>query len=312
MSGLKEIRRRITSVGNTKQITRAMKLVSAAKLKKSQEAALGARDFASRLDRVLEGLGDSLPEDFSHPLLGVREKQTAQQIVFISGERGLCGGFNVNGVKMLSSELKRRFEENSELEKIELVTLGRQGFLGANRILPDFGDKVKIIDSFEGLGEDVSSWPLADLADSCVESFNSGRVDHIDLLFTRFESAVTQTVTVESLLPFSLDLTSGGESEDSGAAKSEEAGVEGAGPKCDPSADKIVGQLIPVLIQSQLTQASLESKASEHAARMTAMDAATRNASELIEKLKLYYNRARQSAITTELIDIVGGAEATS
>lgn len=288
MSGLKEIRRRISSVSNTKQITRAMKLVSAAKLRKAQDAAIGSRDYAAKLNNILAELKSALPKSYSHPLLEKRDEIKKQRLIFISGERGLCGGFNVNSQKALAAHLDSTRKET----EVEVVAIGRRAVLSSKSM------KLELVRAIEGQGEDISQWPLIEIANQAARDYQSGKIDEVVLIYTMFKSAVSQVVTTSSLLPFDF-----GQAE---ASETKEA------PKCDPVSTAIVAKLIPALVQSQLTQAALESKASEHAARMTAMDSATRNASELIEKLKLHYNRARQSAITTELIDIVGGAEATN
>lgn len=294
MSGLKEIRRRISSVKNTKQITRAMKLVSAAKLRKAQEAAVGGRDFATRLEEVLEQVTQNLPKNYSNPLLEEPEKKEVVRVVFIGGERGLCGAFNTNLLKAVNAYTSE--------QKLEYVPIGRRAVAFAK------AREWNTVSEYEGLPEDAGKWPIAEIIEQQVNDFLEGKVQEVVLFYTQFKSAMTQVVKTEKLLPFKLDQKHiAVKVEATEEAEQEEDDREF---KFDSPSEVIVFEMIPLLINTKLTQAALESKASEHASRMTAMDSATRNADDLIDRLKLYYNRARQSAITTELIDIVGGAEA--
>lgn len=286
MSNLKEIRRRIGSVTNTKQITRAMKLVSAAKLRRAQEAAMGGRAFSERLGKVLARVSANLPDNFSHPLLETRSEVKRRTVVVISGERGLCGAYNANVAKAVTAG-----EYPSERE-LDYVAVGKRAVASAK----SNGWPLKA--QFEGLSEDAGAWPISEMVNALVDDFIEGRSDEVVLYYTKFVSAMTQVVEREVLLPFAASDSEDDTQEDAGAAK------------FDPTPEEIFERLVPLVIKNKITQAALESKASEHAARMSAMDSATRNAEELTDKLRLFYNRARQSAITTELIDIVGGAEA--
>jgi len=290
VAGLKEIRRRIHSVQNTKQITRAMKLVSAAKLRRAQDAALNSRDFIERLNTIALNLVKDLPEGFSHPLLEQRAQVTRRCVVFVSGERGLCGPYNTN----LYKALLRDQEETTV--PTDYIPMGRRGVAVCNRM------NWSTIAQYEGLGEDVNLWPVEEIGHAVMEGFSSGRYDEVVLYYTKFVSAMTQAVAKETLLPF----------ESGSIATNSEASANTVGWELNPDAGEIFSAVVPLLVNSRIRQAAMESKASEHAARMTAMDAATNNAQDLIDRLKLFYNRARQSAITTELIDIVGGAEAVS
>lgn len=288
MSGLKAIRRRIVSVQNTKQITRAMKLVSAAKLRRAQEAALQGREFASRLGHTLQTVLSDVPADFSHPLLEERSECKKQLHVLISGERGLCGAFNANVCKRVQADA---LEDSTDFE---VLAIGRKTIANARL----FG--FSIAGMHEGLSESALDWPAEEMAQKLCEEFLSGRVDQVVLYFTEFMSMVRQEVVRKVLLPISPTTL---------ALEGEETPVSGM-TKYDPEPQKLFSEMVSFYVITQLRQAGLESKASEHAARMRAMDSATRNADELTDKLRLFYNRARQSAITTELIDIVGGAEA--
>jgi F-type H+-transporting ATPase subunit gamma len=290
VSNLKIIRRRISSVSNTKQITRAMKLVSAAKLRRAQEGALGGRSYAERLGGVLANVLVDLSPGFRHPLLEFHPQAKKKLIVYVAGERGLCGSFNSSVFKEIAAR------ESAAERDLDFIPVGKKAVAEARK----WGWTV--VASFEGLAEDAALWPLDELRQKIIEGFVAGEYTEVVLYYTKFISVVRQEVTKSLLLPLDLKTI------ETGGAKVEEPGVVGY----DPRPEELLGKLLPLLLSTKLRQAGLESKASEHAARMRAMDSATRNADELIEKLRLYYNRARQRAITTELIDIVGGAEAQS
>lgn len=289
MSGLKTIRRRITSVKNTKQITKAMKLVSAAKLKRAQDAASSGQSYVSKLQKVLSQVMSDLPKDFSHPLLEKRDLVKKRRIIIVSGERGLCGAYNANVIKAIQADLKS-YDQSSE---IEFFPIGKQAINSCKR----FG--WKLAKSAWQLDEDANKWPIFEIANSLIDDYLNQEFDEVVIYYTKFISTMTQKVSKEIILPLTKLLSSSVGSEQ----------LRGKS-KYDPKTDEIFNQLLYSVSALLIKQAGLESKASEHAARMTAMDSATRNADELIEKLKLFYNRARQSAITRELIDIVGGAEA--
>lgn len=301
MPGLKQIRRRIVSVRNTKQITRAMKLVSAAKLHRAQDQLISVRRFGEHLNAVLAALSESLPADFTHPLLKHRaddeapdnkEHRAPRRVVAVSGERGLCGAFNTNIAKQIQVD-ELSSAEGQELT--EFVAIGRRAVANLRRL------GGRLVAEYEGLPEDPSKWPIAELADSLSTALSSGECSEVVIYYTRFASALTQQVCSEPLLPLDLSTPS---------PLAGVAGIEGWRTQFEPEPQRIFESLLPIVLNLKLLQAAVESKASEHAARMTAMDSATRNADELIEKLQLFYNRARQNAITRDLIDIVGGAEA--
>ncbi len=302
MSGLKTIRRRISSVKNTKQITRAMKLVSAAKLKRAQDAAQNGASFSEKLDRVVRTLMNDVSEDFSHPLLQARSEVRVRRIVMISGERGLCGGYNTNIIKAIQNDTHR-----SPVE-LEFVPVGKRSVAACRRL------GWKIVSAYENLPEDATKWPITEIASELMYDFEEGRCDEVVIYYTKFVSALTQKVTAEPLLPLGSLQSSENSSESTSTTTPSESEEEHAATPgavgYSPSPEEILSQVVPLLVKTKLYQAGLQSKASEHAARMTAMDAATNNANDLIEKLRLFYNRARQTTITRELIDIVGGAEA--
>ena len=263
-----------------------MKLVSAAKLRRAQEAALGGRDFSRRLEEVLHLVSENLPHGYSNPLLQEAEKVLRKRVIFIAGERGLCGAFNTNLFKAVEA---LKVSATKSLVELEFVPVGKRSCAYAR------SRGWNVVAAYEGLPEDVALWPIGEVIERQVQDFLKGEIQEVVLFHTEFVSVMTQNIKQEKLLPFQL-LNVGISAERQF--------------KFDSSPEVIVYQMIPLLISTKLTQSALESKASEHASRMTAMDSATRNADDLISRLKLFYNRARQSAITTELIDIVGGAEA--
>lgn len=293
MSGLKAIRRRIGSVKNTKQITRAMKLVSAAKLRRAQDAATGGRAFSERLLEVLRVLEANLPANTVHPLFQAREVKK-RRVVYVAGERGLCGAYNTNIIKAVqNAEIAAAASSGIE---VSTFPVGKQAGNAARR----FG--WPMAGSFAKLVENVDAWPLNEIAEELTKDYLDGEFDELVLYYTKFESVMTQVVTREVLLPFSR----------AGAADSGATGKE-QNPyltRFDPAPDVILSELLPMILAARIRQAGLEARASEHASRMTAMDSATKNADDLMNKLKLFYNRARQSSITRELIDIIGGTEA--
>ena len=299
MSGLKEIRRRITSVKNTRQITRAMKLVSAAKLRRAQQLAESGRSYREKLQQLLATVLADLGGEIEHPLLQRADTITSRTIIVVSADRGLCGAYNANLVKGVQQELR----EAAIPQK--LVLFGRKSLAAAHR----FGWNVA--KSFEGMAENAGQWPIDEVARLITEEFKAGPGNEVVVYYTKFISAMTQRVEREVVLPFDFSRAHSTDSlaTDSGAHEGEAAGSFGSF-KYGADPRLIVERLIPLLVKVQLVQAAFESKASEHAARMTAMDSATSNADDLIGRLRLFYNRARQSAITRELIDIVGGAEA--
>lgn len=286
MSGLKAIRRRISTVKNTKQITKAMKLVSAAKLRRAQDALAASRSFVSELEASLAVVLRELGPEFEHPLLSKRTV-TNRSIVVVGGERGLCGGYNANIVKALpAGDLLK-----GSAKKM-LFPVGKRAEIGVKRL------NVPTKKVAEAFYNDPSAWPVSELAAELSEAFTAGNLDELAVVYTKFVTPITQVVTTETLLPMSVTVV--GE-------------VAATNPyTISPDAVTVFEGLIRIYVSEKIRLFGLEARASEHAARMTAMDSATKNADELIGKLLLYYNRARQSAITRELIDIVGGAEAVS
>lgn len=276
--GLKDIRRRLTSVKNTKKITYAMKLVSAAKLKRSQEAVIRSREYTRALTRIVGEL-ISASDNLSHPLMEVRPVRK-ERVIVIGASRGLCGGYNANLNKKLKNCLGA-----------ELVILGKKPAEFLRRL------KVPYKVSYETLSDDPITWPIQETLDEAIKDFISGDVDKVSVLYTQFKSALSMTPVLEDLLPV-VSLQSDGSTVSS--------------PKFEPSVSAVFQALVPRLVRAQMQQAAFDAKTSEYGARMTAMDAATKNAGDLIKKLTLTANKLRQTGITSELLDIIGGAEAIS
>ncbi|MDG5468352.1 ATP synthase F1 subunit gamma [Deltaproteobacteria bacterium IMCC39524] len=287
MASLKDIKKRIGTVKNTQQITKAMKMVSAAKLRRAQEAVVAARPYADKMADVLSSL--ALREDAdSHPLLAERGKGKAL-VVLITGDRGLCGGFNTN----ISKAAERFIREKGEgFESYELLIVGRKG---NDYLKRRAGMEItKVHENLVGTGQ-VSYPTGALLGQEVIELYRSGDYDSVFLIYNAFQSAMTQVQTVTQLLPIVPKVV------DEGAQVTEYI--------YEPNANEVLEEILPKHIEVQIFRSLLESAASEHGARMTAMDSASKNASEMIGKLTLQYNRARQAAITKELLEIISGAE---
>jgi len=287
MPSLKDIKKRIGTVKNTQQITKAMKMVSAAKLRRAQDAVVAARPYADKMHDVLSSL--ALREDAdSHPLLAKRSKNKAL-VVLVTGDRGLCGGFNTN----IAKAAERFIRQNKEgFEGYELMIIGRKGndYLKRRHGM----EIIKVHEHLVGTGQ-VTYPTGALLGQEIIDLYNSDEYDAVYLIYNAFQSAMTQVQTVTQLLPIEPREVP------EGAYVSEYL--------YEPSIGEVLGQLLPKHIEVQIFRALLESTASEHGARMTAMDSASKNASEMIGKLTLQYNRARQAAITKELMEIISGAE---
>jgi len=287
MANLKEIRNRISSVSSTMQITSAMKMVSAAKLKRAQDAITRLRPYASKLRYILENVSSSL--DLSENMYAENRGQERVLIVAITSNRGLCGGFNSNIIKRVNSLIKNEFAQSN----VSVVCLGKK-----------IKDVVKKTDAYfvnDSLAplENIMANPAFDrtaqIGDELMRLFGSKEVDKIVLVYNRFLNAANQSIEVEDFLPIIPGV-----------------GME-SGPSdyiFEPNKEDIVSELIPKSLKTQLFKALLDSVAAEHGARMTAMHKATDNASDLKRSLTLSYNKARQAAITNEILEIVGGAEA--
>ena len=289
MASLKDIRIRIDSTKNTQQITKAMKLVSAAKLRKAQNNITNMRPYAVTLKKVIANI--TATQKVSHPLMSKKDKVKNILLVVLTSDRGLCGGFNTN----INKFAERYIAENkSKLESLHLIFIGKRG-------LDYFGrKKVNPIDSYLKLDKEISYQLGKNIAEKLIKFYLDGQYDEIRLVYNEFKSAISQQVVCETLLPIEAEKTSF-DAEGSQFAKD---------MIFDPSPEAIVGDLLKKYFSLQVYRAMSESVASEHGARMTAMENASNNAREMINKLTLNYNKARQEKITTELIEIVSGAEA--
>jgi len=293
MPNLLDIRRRIKSVKNTQQITKAMKMVSAAKLKRAQERVVSARPFANKMTEVLSELAKRTDEDFHHPLLDLRGEERYLLIV-VTADKGLCGAFNTNLVKAAQSFIKDNSDKN-----IEILAIGRKGRdFFRNRHAVIAGEYIGVT----GKGR-VDLSEALDIARSIIKTYtDDDGIDKVFLIYNEFKSVLQQRVVLEQLLPVSRA------KEDESDAKAPPVSL--IDYKYEQPPAEIFGQLLPRLIETQIFRALLESIASEQGARMTAMDSASKNASELIDSLTLNMNRIRQAAITNEIIEVVSGAAA--
>lgn len=292
MANLKDIRRRISSVTNTQQITRAMKLVAAAKLRRAQEGILAARPYAYRIYSILLSLAKR--EETLHPLLEVRPEKKIRLII-LAGDRGLCGSFNSSifkaGEKFIS-------EKRSQGIEVVIDCIGKR----ANDY---FSKRYDVTTFHHGLLREGTYRSTSQVAREIMDAYAEGEFDAIYLVYNEFKSAIQQKVVVETLIPISTEAPPQGV-----LGIRESTGEQAVDYLYEPSEKAIFQEIVPKHFETQFFRAVLESIASEHGARMSAMENATKNASELIAKLTLSYNKARQAAITTELMEIVGGAEA--
>jgi len=284
MANLRDIRRRIKSVKNTAQITRAMQLVAAAKMKKAQDQAMAGRDYSSQLNAVLSDIATNFSDEVSHPLLEVREGNR-ELVLVISTDKGLCGPLNTNVAKKLRS---------STSEAADYVTVGRKLRVMLEKlkkhILADYSVKDPV--------------PFADarsIAAFLTKQFTDGNYDKVSIVYTRFVNTLTQVPEVMQLLPVQPPE----QTEDTGS-------IEGdtSDSLFEPSAEEVLASILPLYVNFQVYQALLESRATEHSARMVAMKAATDNAKKFIKELTLEYNKVRQAAITAELLEITTAMKA--
>ena len=283
MANLKEIRNRITSVSSTMQITSAMKMVSAAKLKKAQDAITAMRPYAEKLTELLQNLSASLDGDIGGAFTTQREVKKVL-VVAITSNRGLCGAFNTNVIKEVKS--RKEFYKGNQ---VDVFAIGKKG----NDVL---SKTFTIINNESAVFDALTFDNVATIAQSLTDKFIAGDYDKIELVYNQFKNAATQIIQVEQFLPLAPIKTN--------------KPVSTADYIYEPAKEEIVMALIPKSLKTQLYKGIRDSFASEHGARMTAMHKATDNATELRNQLKLTYNKARQAAITNEILEIVGGAEA--
>ncbi len=294
MASLKEVRSRIGSVSSTQQITKAMKMVAAAKLRRAQDNIIQMRPYAQKLSEMLGTVSAGADVAAESPYKAVRPVERVLMIV-VTSDRGLCGAFNTNVVKAALARISEQYSAQQSLGNVEVMAIGKKGAEAFTR--RGFKVNREFVDSFAKLS--FANVRLA--AESAMASFVAGQYDVVEVVYNEFKNVATQVVRSVQMLPIvSTAVTT----------STTATPVANANYSFEPSEEAIIAELIPKSLKIQLYKAVLESNASEHGARMTAMDKATENAGELLKELRLVYNRTRQAAITKEILEIVGGAEA--
>lgn len=291
MANLRDIRNRIESIKNTQQITRAMKMVAAAKLRKAQDRIVETRPYASKMKKVVGRLVKSSSED--NVLLRKPESIDNVLLIVVGSDRGLCGGFNNNLFKMVEKTIAEEYKDYQESGNLSLLCIGRQA-------TKYFGKRdYQIVAEHPGFWDNIEFNKTTEIMKSVVADFKSGHYDEVKVAYNEFKSVIAQNRLVESVLPI-----------DPVHLIDEETENTTTEYIFEPDVENILKKLLPLHLNLQLWKAILESNAAEQGARMTAMDNATENAQEMKEDLQLEYNRARQSAITTEISEIISGAQA--
>lgn len=289
MGNLKEIRVRIASVQSTQKITSAMKLVSASKLRKAQNAIIGLRPYSNKLNEILANLSSSMENSAELPLLQSRSAEKVLLIV-ISSNRGLCGGFNSNIVKEVIRVIENRYAQQNSVGNLQLICLGKKA-------AEQLAKKYNVISINEEIVETSQFSVISQLAENLMKQYITKEIDKVEIIYNRFQNAATQYVQVENYLPVENIIP-------------QQEKVINSDYIFEPSREELVSELIPKILKLQLYKTLIDSVASEHGARMTSMAKATDNATEILKDLKLKYNNARQAAITNELNEIVSGANA--
>jgi F-type H+-transporting ATPase subunit gamma len=292
MPSLKDLRNRISSVKATRKITKAMQMVAAAKLRRAQEAAQAARPYAERMDAVLAAVGQSVNRETASPLLVGTGKDQTHLLIVLTAERGLCGGFNSNIAKLARADAQRLLAAG---KTVKIMTVGRKG---ADNLRRDLGRNITERVELRGIRQ-VGFANAEEIANKVLALFQAGEFDVATLYFSEFKSVIAQKPTALQLIP--AKLPEGSEAK---------AGTAQPVLETEPDEDAVLGYLLSRNISTQVFRGLLENAASEQGARMSAMDSATRNAGEMINKLTVKYNRQRQANITKELIEIISGAEA--
>ena len=292
MASLKEVRNRIVSVSSTQQITKAMKMVSAAKLRRAQDNIMRMRPYAQRLSGILANLSSQTEGSVTNIYAEKREVNRVL-IIAVTSDRGLAGAFNANIVKAVVALISSKYSSQAAAGNVTVLTIGKKALDAFNkRGMPVIGD-------YSGVFTNLSFDTVRGAAERAMDGFVAKEYDQVDLVYNEFKNVATQIVRHEQFLPI----------EDKPTVAADAAAML-VDYTFEPSKELIIEELIPKSLKIQVYKAVLESNASEHGARMTAMDKATENAGELIKELKLTYNRTRQAAITKEILEIVGGAEA--
>lgn len=293
MANLKEVRTRIASVKSTQQITSAMKMVAASKLRKAQNAIIQMRPYAAKLKEILQNLSASLDAGDAASVYAVQREPKKVLIIPVSSNRGLCGAFNANVIKHTVTLIQSKYSEQHAKGDVVLITVGKK--------VSEFFSKrnYKVLEKHDPVFDELTFENVSVIADSLMKRFVGNEFDRIEIVYNQFKNAATQRLVNEQFLPVERIAPEAG--------KEQEAKVDYI---FEPSKLEIVQDLIPKSLKVQFYKALLDSHASEHGARMTAMHQATDNAKELLKDLSLAYNKARQAAITKEILEIVSGAEA--
>jgi F-type H+-transporting ATPase subunit gamma len=290
MSGaLKEVRNRIKSVQSTQQITKAMKMVSAAKLRRAQDAITQMRPYAQKLQEMLSNIVSNSDGDVKMELAENRPVEKAL-IIVVTSDRGLCGGYNSNLIKLAKQIIKEKYAAQNAKGNVQILPIGKKGYEHFTK------NGFKVVDAYWDIFTGLSFEKVQTAAQYAMTAFANKEIDAVELVYSEFKNAATQRYASEPFLPVQK------------VAKV--AGQKNADFIFEPNKDVLIAELMPKILNTQLFKATLDGNASEHGARMTAMDKASDNANELLKSLKISYNRARQAAITTELTEIVSGAAA--
>ena len=293
MPSLKEVRNRITSIQSTQQVTKAMKMVSAAKLRRATERITQLRPFENRLSAIISNLSAGLGPDVDLALARPNGSKDVL-IVAVTSDRGLCGAFNTNITRQVLQLVQTRYAEAYRAGDVHLMGIGKKGCeFFARR-------SYNVIERYQDLFQHLTFESVAEAANHAIESYLAGEYGEVVLVYNEFKNVATQIVVTEQLLPIQPTEAPAGST------------VSATDYMLEPDGPTIVAELIPRMLRTKFYKAVLESNASEHGARMTAMDKATENAGEILKDLKIAYNRSRQAAITKEILEIVGGAEALS
>ena len=288
MGNLKEIRNRISSIESTEKVTSAMKLVSAAKFRRSQQAIINLRPYSNKLSEILHNLSDAVSMD--DELQNGKRDPEKVVIIAITSNKGLCGGFNSSVIKEAHRLIKEKYSKQLEAGNVQFILLGKKGKDQLSKFYPVMHSDEQIIDK-----ADFSE--IANIADELMDKFIKKEIDRVDVIYNQFVNSATQKLSVEQFLPVALP-------ENEGEKKLKNNFI------FEPSKEELLQTLIPRILKLQLFKMLIDSIASEHGARMTSMSKATDNANEMLNELRLKYNNARQTSITNELIEIVSGANA--
>jgi len=290
MANLKEIRIRIDSVHSTKQITSAMKLVAASKLRRAQDAIVKLRPYANKLRSIMQNVSQGVEENEEIMLYTEVRKIEKVLLIPIASNKGLCGAFNGNVIKTVINLVENDYKEYYNSKNLDIISIGKK----VGELLKS--KKIIVTESHEELLNNISYENVSELSERIIENYKKGEYDKVLIIYNKFKNAATQILEIEQLLPIT--------------SSEEDVSIEEMDYIYEPDKTSILKGLIPQTLRIQLFKAVLDSYASEQGARMTAMHKATDNAEELIKDLRLHYNKARQATITNEIIEIVGGAEA--